>query len=44
MEACWNGLLRAADRGGETLSIDAAYVDRHLAGLVGDEDLARYIL
>ena len=34
----------AADRSGETVVIDAAYVDRHLANFVQDEDLARYIL
>jgi ATP-dependent HslUV protease ATP-binding subunit HslU len=34
----------AADRNGETLTIDAAYVDQQLAGLAGDEDLSRYIL
>jgi len=34
----------APDRGGETLQIDAAYVDRHLGELVKDPDLSRYIL
>ncbi len=34
----------AADRGGQTLVIDAAYVEQHLAALAGNEDLARYIL
>jgi ATP-dependent HslUV protease ATP-binding subunit HslU len=34
----------AADRGGEVLQVDAAYVDEHLGELVQDEDLARYIL
>ena len=34
----------APDRGGERILIDAAYVDERLAGLVGDEDLSRYIL
>jgi ATP-dependent HslUV protease ATP-binding subunit HslU len=34
----------AADKSGATVTVDAAYVDAHLAGLVGDEDLARYIL
>ena len=34
----------AADQGGETLTIDAAYVDTHLRDLAGDEDLSRYIL
>jgi ATP-dependent HslUV protease ATP-binding subunit HslU len=36
--------FEAADKSGETLTIDAAYVDAHLTGLVGNEDLARYIL
>jgi len=36
--------FEAADRGGEKIMIDAAYVDRHLGSLVADEDLARYIL
>ena len=34
----------AADRSGETISIDASYVDGHLGELVQDEDLSRYIL
>ena len=34
----------ASDRGGATLVVDAAYVDRHLGELARDEDLARYIL
>ena len=34
----------APDRSGETLEIDAAYVDRSLAELAGNEDLSRYIL
>jgi ATP-dependent HslUV protease ATP-binding subunit HslU len=29
---------------GETISIDAAYVDSRLAGIAGDENLSRYIL
>ncbi|BAU47142.1 ATP-dependent protease ATP-binding subunit [Sulfurifustis variabilis] len=36
--------FEAADRGGQTVTIDAAYVDGHLADLVRNEDLARYIL
>ena len=36
--------FEAADRNGQTLSIDADYVDEHLANLAGDEDLSRYIL
>jgi ATP-dependent HslUV protease ATP-binding subunit HslU len=34
----------AADQGGQTVTIDAVYVDSHLGELVQDEDLARYIL
>ncbi len=34
----------AADRGGETVTVDAEYVEAHLKDLIGDEDLARYIL
>jgi ATP-dependent HslUV protease ATP-binding subunit HslU len=34
----------AADRSGESLHVDAAYVDEHLGELVRDEDLSRYIL
>jgi len=36
--------FEAAERRGEKTVIDAAYVDRHLGSLVGNEDLARYIL
>jgi ATP-dependent HslUV protease ATP-binding subunit HslU len=34
----------AADRGGDSVIVDATYVDKYMAGLVGNEDLARYIL
>jgi len=34
----------AADRGGQAVSVDAAYVDEHLGELAADEDLSRYIL
>ncbi len=34
----------APDRSGETLHIDAAYVDKYLAELADNEDLSRYIL
>ncbi len=45
MERLLEGLsFEAADRSGEELVIDGAYVDRHLAGLARNEDLARYIL
>ena len=36
--------FEAADRHGERVAIDAAYVDRHLGELLEDEDLSRYIL
>jgi ATP-dependent HslUV protease ATP-binding subunit HslU len=36
--------FEAADRGHEKTVVDSAYVDRHLGGLVGNEDLTRYIL
>jgi ATP-dependent HslUV protease ATP-binding subunit HslU len=36
--------FEASDKGGTTLTIDAAYVDDHLAELSQDEDLSRYIL
>ena len=34
----------APDRGGESVTIDRAYVDEHLGELVEDPDLSRYIL
>jgi ATP-dependent HslUV protease ATP-binding subunit HslU len=34
----------AADKGGSSIDIDAAFVERHLGELVKDEDLSRYIL
>ena len=36
--------FEAPDRGGDPVVIDAAYVDRELGELLGNEDLARYIL
>jgi ATP-dependent HslUV protease ATP-binding subunit HslU len=36
--------FEAADRGGQSVVIDAKYVDAHLTALVKDEDLSRYIL
>ncbi|HVS24482.1 MAG TPA: ATP-dependent protease ATPase subunit HslU [Gammaproteobacteria bacterium] len=36
--------FEAADRGGQAVVVDAAYVDAHLAALVQNEDLSRYIL
>jgi ATP-dependent HslUV protease ATP-binding subunit HslU len=36
--------FEAADRGGQSVVIDASYVDAHLQALVQDEDLSRYIL
>ena len=34
----------AADKGGQSVMVDAGYVDEHLGELVQDEDLARFIL
>ena len=34
----------APDRGGDSVAIDRAYVDKHLGELVQDPDLSRYIL
>jgi len=34
----------AAEQAGQAVSVDAAYVDRHLGELAKDEDLSRYIL
>ena len=34
----------APDRSGESITLDAAYVNEHLETLAGDEDLSRYIL
>jgi ATP-dependent HslUV protease ATP-binding subunit HslU len=34
----------ASDRAGESVSVDAAYVNSQLSDLVQDEDLSRYIL
>ena len=34
----------AASRTGETLTVDAAFVDDHLSDLAADDDLSRYIL
>jgi len=36
--------FEAADRGGQNVVVDAAYVDAHLGALVQNEDLSRYIL
>ena len=36
--------FEAADRGGQTVVVDAAYVDAHVAVLAQDDDLSRYIL
>jgi len=36
--------FEAADKGGSVISVDAAFVDRHLGELAKDEDLSRYIL
>lgn len=34
----------ASDRSGETITVDAAYVDKYLGDLVENEDLSRFIL
>ena len=36
--------FEAEDHKGETITIDAAYVDQRLAGLAGNTDLSKYIL
>jgi len=36
--------FEAADKGGQSIVVDAPYVDEHLNELVRDEDLTRYIL
>ncbi len=36
--------FEATDKAGESIHVDAAYVQKHLGALVEDEDLARYIL
>jgi ATP-dependent HslUV protease ATP-binding subunit HslU len=36
--------FEAADRGGQSVTVDAAYVDQHLGVLLKNEDLGRYIL
>jgi ATP-dependent HslUV protease ATP-binding subunit HslU len=36
--------FEAADQTGQKTTVDAAYVNKHLAELAGDEDLSRYIL
>ncbi len=36
--------FEAPDQSGQAVEVDAAYVDKHLAGLAADEDLSRYIL
>ena len=36
--------FEASDKAGSRVTIDAAYVEQHLAELSRDEDLSRYIL
>ncbi|WP_107851157.1 HslU--HslV peptidase ATPase subunit [Oceanimonas marisflavi] len=36
--------FEASDKSGETITVDADYVDRYLKNLVEDEDLSRFIL
>jgi len=45
MERLLEGVsFEAPDRSGERVVVDAAFVERQLAGLAGDDDLSRYIL
>jgi ATP-dependent HslUV protease ATP-binding subunit HslU len=45
MERLLEGIsFEASDRGGATVTVDAAYVDRYVGELARDQDLARYIL
>jgi ATP-dependent HslUV protease ATP-binding subunit HslU len=36
--------FQASDRGGDKISVDQTYVEKHLATLAKDEDLSHYIL
>ncbi len=36
--------FEAEDRGGETLTVDAAFVDKQLSGIAKNADLSRYVL
>ena len=36
--------FQATEQNGEKINVDSAYVDDHLAALVRDQDLSRYIL
>ena len=36
--------FEAPDRSGESITLDADYVNKHLDALANDEDLNRYIL
>jgi ATP-dependent HslUV protease ATP-binding subunit HslU len=36
--------FEAEDRGGETLNVDGAFVEKQLAGIARDTDLSRYVL
>ena len=38
------GSFNATDHSGDTSSVDAAYVDKHIGELSKDEDLSRFIL
>ena len=45
MERILEGIsFDAPDRGGETVTIDAAYVTRNIGDIAGNADLSRYIL
>ena len=36
--------FEAADKSGQTVTVDVEYVDHYLKDLVDDQDLSRYIL
>jgi len=36
--------FNAEDRGGETLTVDAAFVEKQLSGIARNADLSRYVL
>ena len=40
----WRRAVRASDLGGQTVTIDAAYVQEHVGDLARNADLSRFIL
>ena len=44
MERLLDEISFEASDGGTKAIVDAAYVDKHLADIAGDQDLSRYIL